>query len=156
MGNVEQLERLFRHDDWANRETLAALEKVNDPPARSVKILAHIVGAELLWHGRLRGADKATAVWPDFSLADCRRGLDEISRLWRDYLGELTEGKLRESVSYVNSKGETWTNSVEDILTHVALHSSHHRGQIAADLRAAGHAPPYTDYIHAARRGFVP
>lgn len=154
MSNHEQLGRLLRYDDWANRETLASLEKIIDPPARSVRILGHIVGAELLWHARLRRRDKPSAVWPDLSLVECRRALEEISGLWRTYTSELTEGKLRESVSYVNSKGEPWTNTIEDVLTHVALHSSHHRGQIAADLRAAGHTPPYTDYIHAVRQGF--
>ncbi len=155
MGNLERLERLLRHDDSANRETLIALEKVSAPPARSVRILGHIVGAELLWHGRLSRAEKPAIVWPDLSLLECRRGLDEASRLWRTYVDGLTEEKLRESVSYVNSKGQPWTSSVEDVLTHVALHSSHHRGQIAADLRAAGHTPPNTDYIHAVRQGFL-
>ena len=55
----------------------------------------------------------------------------------------------------VNSKGEPWTSSVEDILTHVVLHAAHHRGQVASGLRAAGHEPAYTDYIHAVRRGLV-
>jgi uncharacterized damage-inducible protein DinB len=35
------------------------------------------------------------------------------------------------------------------------MHSAYHRGQIAADMRAAGFAPPYTDFIHAVRQGFV-
>ncbi len=155
MGSFGQLERLLHHDDWANREILTALEKLSDPPARSVRILAHIIGAELLWHGRLIRLDKTSAVWPDLSPAKCRSGLDEVSRLWRNYRSALTEDRLRESVSYVNSKGERWTNTVEDILTHVPLHSSHHRGQIAADLRAAGHTPPYIDYIHAVRQGLL-
>jgi uncharacterized damage-inducible protein DinB len=155
VGVLERLERLLLYDDWANRETLASLEKITSPPARSARILSHIVGAELLWHGRLRRANEPAAVWPDFDLKRCRAALDETSRLWREYLDELTEARLAERVSYVNSKGEPWTSSVEDVLTHVALHSSHHRGQIAADLRAAGHTPPYTDYVHAARQGFL-
>jgi uncharacterized damage-inducible protein DinB len=67
----------------------------------------------------------------------------------------LPPAGLDETVDYVNSKGEPWTSSVEDILTHTVLHSSYHRGQIASDMRASGHAPAYTDYIHARRRGFV-
>jgi len=44
---------------------------------------------------------------------------------------------------------------VQDILTHVLLHSVYHRGQIAADLRAGGAQPPYTDFIHAARQNLI-
>ena len=85
----------------------------------------------------------------------CRAGLEDLDRLWTAYLRELTPVRLEETVSYVNSKGEPWTSSVEDILTHVVLHSSYHRGQIAADMRAAGHTPAYTDYIHARRQGLL-
>ena len=70
-------------------------------------------------------------------------------------LASLDEEELRESVGYRNSKGEFWTSTVADILTHVALHASYHRGQIAAAIREAGGPPPYTDYIHAVRMGLV-
>jgi uncharacterized damage-inducible protein DinB len=147
--------RLFEYEDWANREALASLAAVSPPPARSVKLLAHIAGASRLWLGRLRRAEKPAAVWPDLDVAQCRAALEDLGRLWTTYLEELTPARLEETVSYVNSKGEPWTSSVEDIVTHVVLHSSYHRGQIAADTRASGHAPAYTDYIHARRKGFV-
>ena len=38
---------------------------------------------------------------------------------------------------------------------HVLMHSAYHRGQIAADMRAAGLTPAYTDFIHSVRQGFV-
>lgn len=148
------LKRLLAYDDWANRETLASLESIADPPQRSLRLLGHIVGAEQLWYGRLMG-DKPGPVWPDLSLAECRDAVEELSRLWAEYLRTLTPAGLDQTVAYVNSKGEPWTSRVGDVLTHVVFHSSHHRGQIASDIRAAGHEPPYTDYIHAVRRGFV-
>ena len=55
----------------------------------------------------------------------------------------------------MNSKGEPYTSSVEDILTHVVFHGAYHRGQIAAKMRESGLEPAYTDYIHAIRQGFV-
>lgn len=155
-SSVERLKRLFGYDDWANRETLAGLEAIEAPPAKSVRLLAHIVGAERLWYGRLRRQSKPAAVWPELSLTECRHALDELASLWRSHLENLDPAALDETVEYVNSKGEPWSSRVEDILTHVVLHSSYHRGQIAADVRAAGHTPAYTDYIHAVRRGFVP
>ena len=159
MGDLTEVlqrhRRLFAYEDWANREALASLAAAAPAPARSVKLLAHVAGASSLWLGRLRGAEKPTAVWPDLDLGGCRAALENLSRLWTAYLDELTPAGLEETVSYVNSKGEPWTSTVEDILTHVVLHSSYHRGQVAADLRASGHAPAYTDYIHARRQGFV-
>ena len=63
--------------------------------------------------------------------------------------------ELVRSVAYVNSKGEEWTTSVEDILMHVVLHSAYHRGQVAYVLRAGGATPAYTDYAHCVRNGLV-
>lgn len=148
------IRRLFAWDDWANREALAALQAIATPPSKSVKLLGHIVGAERLWYGRIR-REEPGPVWPALSLVECGVGLDELSGSWKEYLRALTPAGLQESVAYVNSKGEPWRSRVEDILTHVVLHSSHHRGQIAADIREAGYEPPYTDYIHAVRRGFL-
>jgi uncharacterized damage-inducible protein DinB len=64
-------------------------------------------------------------------------------------------GALSQSVSYTNSKGEAWSSTVQEILTHLVIHSAYHRGQIASDLRAAGQEPAYTDYIHAVRQRLV-
>ena len=148
-------ERLFAYNHWANRETLRSLAALDSPPPRSVRLLAHIVGAERLWHGRLMRADKPAAVWPELSPFQCGSELEELERLWKSSLDRLTPALLAEEIAYVNSKGEPWTSRVEEILTHVVLHSTHHRGQIVSDIRAAGHEPPYVDDIHAVRQGFL-
>ena len=71
----------------------------------------------------------------------------------------ISPGSLRldliRMVEYRNSKGEAWSNRVEDILTHVLMHSAYHRGQIALEMRASGAQPAYTDFIHAVRQGFL-
>lgn len=92
---------------------------------------------------------------PEFNLAQCHSEVEELPPLWRAYLNQLTPEKLAESVSYMNSKGESWSNSVHDILTHVVMHSAYHRGQIAAEMRAAGKQPAYTDFIHGVRQGLL-
>ena len=78
-----------------------------------------------------------------------------LSFSWRDYLSDDSPDPLDRSASYKNSKGEPWTSSVRDILTHVFMHSAYHRGQIATDMRQAGHVPAYTDFIHGVRQGLV-
>jgi uncharacterized damage-inducible protein DinB len=116
--------------------------------------MAHIVGAECLWLGRLKKESSAFAVWPELGIEGCREGLAELAARWPELLDVKGEA-LGDSVAYTNSQGQAWTNTVEEILTHVTIHSAYHRGQIASDLRASGLIPAYTDYIHAARQGFV-
>ncbi len=48
------LKQLFDYDDWANREEVRHLRSLAAPPQQAMKILAHIVGTERLWLGRLR------------------------------------------------------------------------------------------------------
>jgi uncharacterized damage-inducible protein DinB len=149
-----QLDRLLRYDIWANGETLDSLRQ-GSPPARSLRWMGHIVGAELLWLARLRQEPAPVPVWPDLPVDACATHLTGLSESWLEYLDQADRDRLDQQVSYTNSKGEPWSSRVEDILTHVTIHSAYHRGQIASDLRAAGHTPAYTDFIHAVRQGFL-
>jgi uncharacterized damage-inducible protein DinB len=117
--------------------------------------MAHIVGAEWLWLARLRGEPSSLPVWPELDLETCGRRLAELSHQWPEYLDNHL-GALNQPISYTNSKGEAWTSTIEEILTHVPIHSAYHRGQIASDLRESGMDPAYTDYIHAVREGHLP
>ena len=143
----KQLERMLRYDTWANRETLRSLRQA-DPPAQSLRWMSHIIGAELLWLARMEGRPAPLPVWPDLTVEECTDRLPEN-------LADAWDGPLSRPVSYTNSKGESWTSTVEEILIHVVIHSAYHRGQIASNLRAAGLEPAYTDYIHAERQGFL-
>jgi len=51
---TQLLDRLLRYDVWANRETLQSLRQ-GAPPARSLRWMAHIIGAEFLWLDRIDG-----------------------------------------------------------------------------------------------------
>lgn len=152
---IEHMQRLFSYDDWANREVLGALQALQVAPPRSVKLLSHILSAEKLWYERLQVQRPTYPVWPDFSLEHCQLEAEEMPRLWKAYLHSLKEEGLTRLLSYKNTKGESFSSPKQDILMHVIMHSAYHRGQIAADVRAAGFVPPYTDFIHAARQGFL-
>jgi uncharacterized damage-inducible protein DinB len=150
---TEQLHRLIRYDVWANRETLRSLRNGAAPP-RSLRWMAHIIGAEFLWLARMAGRPAPLPVWPELSMEDCELRFAELSRRLVDGLG-VDRADLSRSVTYTNSKGEAWTSTVEDIFNHVVIHSAYHRGQIASDLRTAGQEPAYTDYIHAVRQRLI-
>jgi uncharacterized damage-inducible protein DinB len=152
---LERFRRELAYDDWANGEILAALERGAAPPESCTRWLAHIVGAQFLWLARLDGKASELAVWPALAPSELGRRLLELRSAWPEFLERCGPAGLARSIAYTNSKGEPWTSRVEDVLAHVTLHGAYHRGQIASALRAAGHAPPNTDYIHARRSGAV-
>src|SRR5271169_2061925 len=155
MELLEYLRRQFAYDEWANREVLAGLKASAHSTARPLQLLAHILAAERLWLERIRKDPQSLPVWPDFSYDQCHAQIGELAQLWRGFLGQLSPAGLSEEITYKNSKGEPWSSTVQDVLTHVVLHSAYHRGQIASQVRGGGEAPAYTDFIHAVRQGFV-
>jgi len=146
--------RLFAYDEWANRECLRALRS-SGGAGGSVGRMAHVLAAEKLWLERLRRVPQSVAVWPGSTVEECEALTDEMAPAWREYLTSLGRDGLDDDIEYKNSKGEPWSSRVEDVLTHVLMHSAYHRGQIALEMRAAGHEPAYTDFIHAVRQGKI-
>jgi len=151
---IAPIRRLFVHDDWANREVLGSI-RASGSPVRPLKLMSHIFSAERLWLERMKGLGQTFPVWPDFTLQQCEEQAAGLCLLWKEFLSPANEADLSVPVSYKNTKGESFTSQNEDVLLHVITHSAYHRGQIAADMRAAGFAPAYTDFIHAVRQGFV-
>ena len=155
MNLTDSLTRQVAHSSWANAEYLSALEDIAIPPSSAVRWIAHVLAAEELWQERLLQSGRSVVVWPESSIAECKATATRTTRRWREMLSEFLPERLAMRIRYANSKGEAWENSVHDILVHVCLHGSYHRGQIAAALREAGFDPPYTDYIHAVRQGLI-
>jgi uncharacterized damage-inducible protein DinB len=155
MDERAHLRRLLAWDAWANRETIASLRAAAAPPPRGLRFMAHVTAAERLWRGRILADPAPVVVWPERSLEECAAEAEAMARAWPAVLDGPPEADLERAVTYRNSKGEPWTSALRDILTHVATHSAHHRGQVASELRAHGFTPAYTDFIHAVRQGFV-
>lgn len=151
MHRVLERSRLaLAHDAWANRQLIATLAR-SGPPPEAVRWMAHAVSVRHLWLDRLSSRVQTAPVWPEWTVAEIAREEERSERAWTAYLEALTAEDLERSISYTSSRGDPWFSRVDDVLTHVALHGEHHRGQVAAALRAAGIAPPPADFIHARR-----
>jgi uncharacterized damage-inducible protein DinB len=155
MDLANYLRRQFAYNAWANGEVLTVIRGNEDQTPRVLTLMAHILAAEGLWLERLKGEDQGLPVWPEFGLAQCGTRARALEGLWSEYLAAMSSAGLAEKISYKNSKGEAWSNTVQDVLTHVVMHSAYHRGQIASLMRANGQTPAYTDFIHAVRTGCV-
>ena len=139
--------RLFQHLAWADAQVLESLRSARTVLKSIMDLYAHVLGAEHVWVSRIESSKPIVAVWPTLTLAECEKlSIENIKRFDR-IIGDLTDESLDRAITYRNSAGDQYTSSLEDILTHVALHGSYHRGQIAAGLRSSGETPAPTDYI---------
>ena len=155
MSTNEYFLRMFSYDDWANREFLSALRPRATPQPKALRLIAHILSAQKLWLERMQGVHQSVAVWPASTVEECTALADEMRTSWEKYLIGRSPADLEVKVNYRNSKGEPWSSRAQDIITHVLMHSVYHRGQAALEMRTAGLQPPYTDFIHGVRQGFV-
>ena len=147
MPDVKSFRRRFAYHAWATHTLSAAIEDT-DAHEMARAYLAHAATADRVWLLRLRGeSSDGIALWPALP----PDGVRALARLNEDaytaYLDGLTDDDLAQTVHYTNTRGEPFDTAIADILDHVLLHGSYHRGQTATALRAAGTAPPYTDYI---------
>jgi len=152
---ADYLRRQFSYDEWANREVLNAIRSAGGKKERSVQLMSHILAAERVWLERLKRQPQSVPVWPEPDLERCEVQAAELGRLWLEYLDLITAGDVSQAITYKNSKGEEWTSTILDVLTHVVIHSAYHRGQIASHMRENGQVPAYTDFIHGIRQGLV-
>ena len=155
MNLADYIRHEFSYNFWANQEVIHAIASAGSEDKRSLQLMSHIFAAERLWLERLKQQPQSMPVWPEFDLKASQEQLDELSKLWNEHLELITAGDVAQAVSYKNSKGEPWTSSIVDVLTHVVMHSAYHRGQIASHMRESGQTPAYTDFIHGVRQGFV-
>jgi uncharacterized damage-inducible protein DinB len=148
MDRLAFVKRQFEYHAWAQDRAAKALAEAEKPHAHAVALLAHVVSADRVWLGRLHGKDMlAQDLWPEMTLADCRRQIESVRASYRDYLGGLAAADLDSVKPYKNSKGIPFETSAGDVLEQVIAHAAYHRGQIAAEMRREGSAPVNTDYI---------
>ncbi len=148
--------QLFEYSDWANRRYLdvaAGLpsEQLFHDHAQSwgsiYGVLEHMLIAEWLWLQRCKGHSPAD--YPDQaenpSVEDLRRRFDQLEAEWRSFLASQTGESLLQEIHYSTTKGVPYRLKLWQIMAHLANHSTHHRGELAAMFAILGIPHPEED-----------
>lgn len=154
----EYYRTLFGYNAWANRRTMEACAGLTAeqftkemgssfPSVRET--LTHIVWAEWLWlerwHGRSHGPEPP---WPAFAnVADVRREFEKVDGDLSGFVGGLKAADLERVHEYKNTAGKPNSSPMWEMLSHLANHSTYHRGQVTTLLRQLGSRPTATDLI---------
>jgi len=146
METIAHLRHLFEYDDWANRRIIDAL--ANDASERSRRILAHILITKQEYLERLDGKDSTGFdFWQDLTIEECGYLAKATTESFSRLLDGAEDSLLDWVALYRTSEGVAHENTYRDLLTHVLLHSSIHRGNIILKMREERLEPPKIDYI---------
>lgn len=145
---IKPIQKLFAYDVWLISRILSSLKSTSTLNQKALRLMAHLLVSEKIWLLRLEGQDTSEInKSPELSVAECENLANENQRAYADFLGPLKEDDLDSLVTYKNFSGTEFKAAIGDILTHVALHGTYHRGQLATAMRAEGFTPVDTDFI---------
>lgn len=111
---------------------------------KAVKLFNHLLNAHQIWNNRIGLKQSTWGVWELHDIQDLKN-IDKTN--YEQTLQILNRSDLNEIISYSNSKGHAYSNSIRDILFHIINHSTYHRGQIATEFKQNGLEPLVVDYI---------
>jgi len=139
----------LRYSAWASQRLLdAALKLEEDQLHRDVGVayqsiqgtLSHILFGDRIWLSRILNTpiqpqNNLQAEWP------------QIHERWLEFAAGLSDADLARVISYKDTKGNSYSTPLWQIILHVVNHATLHRGQVMAMIRQLGIAPPPTDLI---------
>lgn len=123
---------------------IAHLQEHNVVDERCISLSSHIINAQHIWNARIKGEGMPVKAWQTHSIEQLdplnEAGFTESMRLMN------TLSPVHE-IDYGNTQGETFKNSIQDVMLHIANHGTYHRGQLAARLTEIGVPALPSDYI---------
>lgn len=145
---------------WADRGLYEAISEnrtrlTADEMAMMLRILDHIQTVDWIFKAHLRGQTHGftaarSEVMPSFEMLAA--GALEVDGWYADYVRELPESAFEERLSFAFTSGKPANMSRGEIILHVCLHGTYHRGNAGAVLQLKGLTPSrdsVTDYLEA-------
>lgn len=116
----QHYQKMFAYNKWANQLFIDCFAGQTVANAKSFLLMSHILSAEEIWLHRLQGKEgPQDQLWKELPPAKLQEKTKTNAASWENYLEEIDEQKLQDAIHYKNSKGDSFSTSVADILTHL-------------------------------------
>lgn len=142
----KQIHSLFKYENWANARMLESISLLKEPDDKILDLMSHILLVQMVWYSRIMGI-AAPPVWDKKSLQQCKEMYEVNKKILTPFIEKQTKDTLNTIIDYKNTKGQPFSNTITQILTHLFNHSTYHRGQIVERLKGKLPQLPETDYI---------
>ncbi len=136
---------LYHYETWANQKIIESIESYAPNDQQILRLFSHILSSQTIWLQRLNHQSTLQSAWQVLAVEECKLQMHQNHQMLMEFL-DKTEN-FSQKIDYKNTKGECFTNTVYEILTHLFNHSSYHRGQIVFCLKNYTHELPVTDLI---------
>jgi uncharacterized damage-inducible protein DinB len=141
---------------WADRLVLRAVREVREEDlTRDAGVsfksilgtLAHILGSERMWLSRFVGTslNRVPSIEDFPDRMTWVLGWEETAAQIEAFLAGLTDEQLAAPLTWTNTRGETRTLPLWQLVMHLVNHATYHRGQVISLLRQMGYPAPSTD-----------
>jgi len=141
--SMTPLSKIVRHCTWANEAWIDFIASNFATDEFLLKRISHILLGERAWFQRLDGSDPDRNIWTVMAIPELRDTHKEHEKVY----AECLNGDLGRVIKYTRFTGERYQSSVSDILLHLTIHGTHHRGQMAINVSGKGLKPINTDFI---------
>jgi uncharacterized damage-inducible protein DinB len=154
MADAAQLRKLVAYNQWANEKILTAIDGMTaDELARPVdayfgsigKNLQHVLGAMRVWLARWKAEAPPSLQAP--IAGPWRDEYAATHAAYRAFVESLTDGDAGRIVDYKDTKGNPFRNPLDQLISHVVNHGTHHRAEAGMLLERIGRSPGDMDYI---------
>jgi len=120
------------------------IEKPELISTNSLRLYSHTLNAHQIWNSRIESDQLPFGVWKIHSVPYFK-SIDKTN--FDRSLHILENHDLDEKITYTNSNGDSFENTVRDILFHIVNHSTYHRAQIVTELKENGLDSFSSDYV---------
>jgi uncharacterized damage-inducible protein DinB len=155
---VAYFKTLYDYNYWANAKILDATEQLSE--AQFIEqtpeghgslrgTLVHMLSAEWMWRSRWQGTSPMENLREEnlLTLGALRMRWHEEEQQMQAFLDALREEDMQRVVPYTNTRGQTYSAPLWQMMGHLVNHGTQHRSEAAVILSRLGHSPGDVDLL---------
>ncbi|WP_046175922.1 DinB family protein [Domibacillus indicus] len=154
------MQNLYDYHAWANEQMLGHIlqqfpdvftKPATGPFSSIARTFEHIYEVDKIWFSRMAGKNLPPADGAEFTdVQQAKEAFNSLSKQISSFLRREPHGN--KMICYKDLEGNSFQNTLSELVTHIVNHGTSHRGNIVVMLREAGYRSCPTDYIYFLRR----